>query len=199
MSINWVYLVPVHKTYGDKLFYKNSYVEYLNTHGYRSANTGDSLATYPAIVIYEQNIPVKGEPLPYAVGDIIYFMTSVELRGFDLANIHYHIIPESCVTSAHSGKTVTVEAPYKGSRRVARNESMRFKIKKVIFNDPATIVFWEDGSKTVVKCQYTGSNQHGKYREKFDKEKGLAMCFAKKAFGNSRDYYEVFKQWTNEN
>ena len=26
-------------------------------------------------------------------------------------------------------------------------------IKKVIFNPPATIVFWEDGSKTVVKCR----------------------------------------------
>ena len=25
------------------------------------------------------------------------------------------------------------------------------KIEKVIFNDPATIVFWVDGSKTVVK------------------------------------------------
>ena len=25
-------------------------------------------------------------------------------------------------------------------------------IKKVIFNDPATIVLWDDGTKTVVKC-----------------------------------------------
>lgn len=25
-------------------------------------------------------------------------------------------------------------------------------IKKVIFNGPATIIFWADGSKTVVKC-----------------------------------------------
>lgn len=25
-------------------------------------------------------------------------------------------------------------------------------IKKVIFNDPATIVLWNDGTKTVVKC-----------------------------------------------
>lgn len=27
------------------------------------------------------------------------------------------------------------------------------QIKNVIFNDPATIVFWKDGTKTVVKCQ----------------------------------------------
>lgn len=27
------------------------------------------------------------------------------------------------------------------------------EIKKVIFNPPATIVFWLDGTKTVVKCK----------------------------------------------
>ena len=29
----------------------------------------------------------------------------------------------------------------------------RLAIKKVIFNAPATIVFWDDGTKTVVKCE----------------------------------------------
>lgn len=40
------------------------------------------------------------------------------------------------------------------------------KIVKVIFNDPATIVFWDDGKKTVVKCQ--GG-------DKFDEKKGLIL------------------------
>ena len=60
------------------------------------------------------------------------------------------------------------------------------EIKKVIFNDPATIVIWKDGSKTVVKC---GEN------DIYDKEKGLAMAIAKKAFGNKGNYYEEFKKW----
>lgn len=59
-------------------------------------------------------------------------------------------------------------------------------IKRVIFSDPATIVFWEDGTKTVVKTQDG---------EKYDKEKGLAMAIAKRVFGNERDYYNVFKRW----
>ena len=59
-------------------------------------------------------------------------------------------------------------------------------IKDVIFNDPATIVFWMDGTKTVVKAQDS---------EKFDPEKGLAMAIAKKALGNEGNYYEVFKTW----
>ena len=58
-------------------------------------------------------------------------------------------------------------------------------IKNVIFNDPATIVFWNDGTKTVVKAQ----------NEKFDPEKGLAMAIAKKSLGNKGNYYNEFKKW----
>ena len=58
-------------------------------------------------------------------------------------------------------------------------------IKKVIFNAPATIVFWEDGTKTVVKAE----------GEDYDPEKGLAMVIAKKAYGNQGNYYNEFKKW----
>lgn len=62
-------------------------------------------------------------------------------------------------------------------------------ITKVIFNDPATIVFWSDGTKTVVKRIF---------EDTFDKEKGLAMAISKKAMGNEGNYYEVFKKWIPE-
>lgn len=65
-------------------------------------------------------------------------------------------------------------------------EYNRFRIKKVIFNDPATIVLWKDGTKTVVKCQEN---------EVFDPEKGLAMAMCKKMLGNKYEYYNVFKKW----
>lgn len=58
-------------------------------------------------------------------------------------------------------------------------------IKKVIFNDPATIILWADGSKTVVKCD----------GEDYDPEKGMAMAIAKKALGNKGNYYNTFKKW----
>lgn len=58
-------------------------------------------------------------------------------------------------------------------------------IKKVIYNNPATIVLWVDGTKTVVKA----------HDEPFDPEKGLAMAIAKKALGNRGSYYETFKKW----
>ena len=65
----------------------------------------------------------------------------------------------------------------------------RFKIKKVIFNAPATIVLWEDGTKTVVKAS----------GEDFDKEKGLAMAITKKILGNNKgNYNNIFKKWCKE-
>lgn len=59
------------------------------------------------------------------------------------------------------------------------------RIKNVIFNDPATIVFWSDNTKTVVKAQ----------DEPFDPEKGLAMAICKKALGNKYIYYNEIKKW----
>ena len=60
------------------------------------------------------------------------------------------------------------------------------EIKNVIFNDPATIVFWDDGTKTVVKCQDD---------DEFDPEKGLAMAIVKKAYGNKGNYCNKLKKW----
>lgn len=44
-------------------------------------------------------------------------------------------------------------------------------ITKVIFNGPATVVFWRDGSKTIVKCMDSDA---------FDIRTGLILCILKK-------------------
>lgn len=62
-------------------------------------------------------------------------------------------------------------------------------IENVISNDPATIVFWNDGTKTVVKVNEG---------EPFDPEKGLAMAISKKVLGNNGKYYDTFKRWLPE-
>ena len=48
-------------------------------------------------------------------------------------------------------------------------------IKKVIYNDPATIIFWSDGTKTIVKCMKD---------EDYDPEKGFMAAVTKKVFGD---------------
>lgn len=62
-----------------------------------------------------------------------------------------------------------------------------YYITKVIFNDPATIVFWSDGTKTVVKCCKDDT---------FDKEKGLAMAVCKKVTGNNAErFHRGMRSW----
>jgi len=78
------------------------------------------------------------------------------------------------------------------TERAKKNDIVRLgmcnvNIRKVIFNDPATVVLWSDGTKTVVKC---GPD------DIFDKEKGLAMAIVKKMAGNDDSrFHKVFKEW----
>lgn len=72
------------------------------------------------------------------------------------------------------------------------NDTVFIKAKpvKVIFNNPATIVIWDDGTKTIVK------KQKG---DRYDKEKGLALCYMKKALGNtSRQLNDALRKGLDE-
>lgn len=64
-----------------------------------------------------------------------------------------------------------------------------YTIKKVIFNPPATVVYWSDCSKTVVKCNVN---------DIFDPEKGLAMAIAKRCADNTSAYYAEIRRWVAE-
>lgn len=59
------------------------------------------------------------------------------------------------------------------------------EIKDVMFRDPATIVWFEDGSKTVAIAG------HG---DRYDKEVGLAVCMLKRVLGN-KEYRAIMDKW----
>lgn len=67
-----------------------------------------------------------------------------------------------------------------------RRNNMKIKIKKVIFNGPATIVFWSDNTKTIVKCMP---------EETFDREKGILAAWYKKLYGDKPNYFKDIKKW----
>ncbi len=64
------------------------------------------------------------------------------------------------------------------------------EIKKVIFNNPATVVIWADNSKTIVKSQPGDT---------YIPEVGLAMAIVKKVYGNKGNYNNVFRKWVPKN
>lgn len=88
-------------------------------------------------------------------------------------------------------KEIAIDYSRQSMEQAKKNDIVKFGmysvcIHKVIFNDPATVVLWSDGTKTVVKC---GPN------DIFDKEKGLAMAIVKKMAGNDSRFHKVFKKW----
>ena len=104
-------------------------------------------------------------------------------------------VPESCYIDTDLADSIMDTLRYatlidedraRAKEKIKEYEKM--KIENVIFNDPATIVFWRDGSKTVVKAK----------DEPYDPEKGLAMAIAKKAYGNEGNYYNEFKKFIKD-
>lgn len=89
---------------------------------------------------------------------------------------------------AKEAEQVLKEEEAKSAKRNVKNFNK--KIKKVVFNDPATIVFWKNGDKTVVKCQPG---------EEFDKEKGLALAIVKYMIADNKGCFnDIFKKWIDE-
>ena len=56
------------------------------------------------------------------------------------------------------------------------NNERKFGIKDVIFNGPATIVFWDYGTKSVVMCAED---------DKYDRNVAILYCLGKKVYGNN--------------
>ena len=71
----------------------------------------------------------------------------------------------------------------------AANFDNPFGIKRVIFNGPATIVFWLDGTKTVVKCAEGETN---------DKKTSILWAYAKKICGTSSHMNKVLDKLVEE-
>ena len=63
------------------------------------------------------------------------------------------------------------------------------EITKVHFNPPMTIVLWDDGTKTMVKCQEGDT---------YSEEVGLSLCITKKALGNMPNFNNIFRKWVPE-
>lgn len=64
-------------------------------------------------------------------------------------------------------------------------EAKEVYIKQVMYNKPATIVFWSDGTKTVSKCSEG---------DIYNPEAGLAICILKKINGSAQ-VKKTFDVW----
>lgn len=63
------------------------------------------------------------------------------------------------------------------------------EVNRIIFNDPATIVFWKDGTKTVVKV--SDSESYSPYY-------GFLAALAKKIYGSNSAIQRIVRQFLPE-
>ncbi len=62
-------------------------------------------------------------------------------------------------------------------------------IERLIFNNPATIIYWDDGTKTVVKYQPGDT---------FNVETGMAMAMLKRFMGNDNTFNRVIAYYLDK-
>lgn len=119
----------------------------------------------------------------YSISDICYWLQGNKYESMDWRN---NIMPTNylSVNSDLLNSTFTIKID-KDRQITQFNKN---DIKDVIFNNPATIVFWKDGTKTVVKCQTDKGDT-------YNPELGLAMCIIKKMCGNKGNYNDIFNKW----
>lgn len=72
------------------------------------------------------------------------------------------------------------------ARVQAHNAVLRDMVEDVKFSGPCTIVFWNDGTKTMVRCHE---------KDHMDQEKGILACMAKKLYDNTNIFNEVLREY----
>lgn len=135
---------------------------------------------------YKQNLAVYlKESAPYNVGKgLVDYICEAEDKGAS-ARICNMLKVHNQVTTGNVKWHLRADGGIDLMCCSGRTNSTLPEIENVIFNNPATIVFWKDGTKTVVKA----------VDEAYDPEKGIAMAIAKKMMGNKREYYHTFLHW----
>lgn len=88
-------------------------------------------------------------------------------------------------TAKFSGSLFVIDKVDKDEQFV---EFSNIYITKVIYSNPATIVFWSDGTKTVSKC--SGGDT-------YSKETGLSICIMKRLVG-ATELRKIFIDWLPE-
>lgn len=112
------------------------------------------------------------------------------IHGIDIRYVR-DIVPTKIVLKRRNTLKAAINTIYGLNSALNDVSNKQNLIKDVIFNDPATIVYWVDGAKTVVKA----------HNEKFDPEKGLAMAICKRFLGSNKsgsNFNNIFKKWLPE-
>ena len=119
----------------------------------------------------------------------VYFLSN---DGVLTDRINLHVLGVYCEHTVGGSEYVKIDGLLDredSSPRSYGTTGLLEKAVKVIYNPPATIAFWADGSKIVVKCDKD---------DVYDPKYGLALCYMKKALGSSRAFNDALRAGREE-
>ena len=121
------------------------------------------------------------------IGNIEFYDVSYVIEVEKLTREHESMKNINCLcTTAIARRTMVRYNEYnigtvdKGTRNLRAISELA--VKKIISNGPATIVFWNDGTKTVVKCDI---------HDEDDLYDAVANALAKKVFGSTSKFHRI--------
>lgn len=139
-----------------------------------------------------------------------FYVNGKEQKNYDMfLNAVANVFNEALETYASSNKNVKPKESKETKKPIVKAEPKKVetptfyskrnetkftplympRIREVMFNDPATICWFEDNSKTVAIAG------HG---DKYDKETGLAICMLKRVLGN-KEYRRIMDKYCYHN
>ena len=89
-------------------------------------------------------------------------------------------------TTDSCGNVYVKPSKYVEHTRVMSKQSGPVSIKRVDFNGPATIIFWDDQTKTVAKCDK---------EDTYDKAKGFLIAWGKKNAIKKEALIDAIDKW----
>lgn len=111
-------------------------------------------------------------------------VTAVRINQIDM-RATYELVSDKTHATLHNvqeGDITLVKRPAQKKEKLTMDN--RYKVKKILYNGPATIVYWADGEKTVVKCMDTDT---------FDPMAGFCAALAKRVYGSTGAVKQIIK------
>lgn len=121
--------------------------------------------------------------VPYDHGKKYWTVLAVRTNQIDM-RATYDLVSEKMVTlhNVPEGDITLIKYPTQKKEKLTMNS--RYEVKKILYNGPATIVYWADGEKTVVKCMDTDT---------FDPMAGFCAALAKRVYSSTGAVKQIIK------
>lgn len=112
-------------------------------------------------------------------------VTTSNIFGYDYSRVYYDILDNRMYNVEKTKKEPEMKDEKKDEKKEALNvPEDKYTPERIIYNDPATIVFWKDKTKTVVKR---------KKGEPFNEYYAFCAALAKKMFNNNSRVNKIVK------